>query len=233
MIRLPNSKSLVQDCAKMQEFAQLIPKLVAGKHRCLVFCQMTKMLDLLEDYLLTQHLSYFRMDGSTSIQDRKFMVDEYQTNPNIFAFLLSTRAGGLGINLIAADTVIFYDIDWNPTMDEQATDRAHRIGQTKPVTVYRLVTRGTVEEKIVRRAQQKQNVQSTVYGDSFKIKDVQMMLADDDEPEQEQQGFIKSKRRGGKAKQSAAKESAQQQDVAMVQPDQSASESSDDSEIVM
>ncbi len=86
------------------------------------------------------------------------MVDEYQSNPNIFAFLLSTRAGGLGINLIAADTVIFYDNDWNPTMDEQATDRAHRIGQTKPVTVYRLVTRGTVEEKIVRRAQQKQNV---------------------------------------------------------------------------
>jgi chromatin-remodeling ATPase INO80 len=101
----------------MQEFAKLIPQLVAGKHRCLVFCQMTKMLDLIEDYLLTQHLSYFRMDGSTSLQDRRFMVDEYQKNNNIFAFLLSTRAGGLGINLIAADTVIFYDIDWNPTMD--------------------------------------------------------------------------------------------------------------------
>ena len=122
------------------------------------------MIDLLEDFLISQHLSYFRMDGSTALQDRRFMVEEYQNNPNIFAFLLSTRAGGLGINLIAADTVIFYDNDWNPTMDEQATDRAHRIGQTKPVTIYRLVTKGTVEEKILKRACQKQSVQSTVYG---------------------------------------------------------------------
>lgn len=112
------------------------------------------------------------------------MVEEYQTNPNIFAFLLSTRAGGLGINLIAADTVIFYDNDWNPTMDEQATDRAHRIGQTKPVTVYRIVTRGTVEEKIVKRAKQKQTVQSTVYGDTFKMKEVVSMVMDDDVAEQ-------------------------------------------------
>lgn len=126
------------------------------------------------------------------------MVDEYQNNPNIFAFLLSTRAGGLGINLIAADTVIFYDNDWNPTMDEQATDRAHRIGQTKPVTIYRLVTRGTVEEKIVRRAQQKQNVQSTVYGDSFKVKDVQLMLAEGDDGPEQPQGFIKNRKRGKK-----------------------------------
>lgn len=124
------------------------------------------------------------MDGSTTIQDRRFMVEEYQTNPNIFAFLLSTRAGGLGINLIAADTVIFYDNDWNPTMDEQATDRAHRIGQTKAVTVYRIVTRGTVEEKIVKRAKQKQNVQSTVYGDTFKMKEVVSMVMDDDVAEQ-------------------------------------------------
>lgn len=129
-------------------------------------------------------MSYFKMDGSTSIQDRRFMVEEYQTNPNIFAFLLSTRAGGLGINLIAADTVIFYDNDWNPTMDEQATDRAHRIGQTKPVTVYRIVTRGTVEEKIVKRAKQKQTVQSTVYGDTFKMKEVVSMVMDDDVAEQ-------------------------------------------------
>ena len=84
------------------------------------------------------------------------------------------------MNLIAADTVIFYDNDWNPTMDEQATDRAHRIGQTKPVTVYRIITRGTVEEKIVKRAQQKQNVQSTVYGDTFKMKEVVQMVMNDE-----------------------------------------------------
>lgn len=92
------------------------------------------------------------MDGSTLLQDRKFMVQEFQTNPNVFVFILSTRAGGLGITLTAADTVIFYDNDWNPTMDSQAADRAHRIGQNKTVHVYRLVTRNTVEERILRRA---------------------------------------------------------------------------------
>jgi DNA helicase INO80 len=80
------------------------------------------------------------------------MVQEFQTNPNVFVFILSTRAGGLGITLTAADTVIFYDNDWNPTMDSQAADRAHRIGQNKTVHVYRLVTRNTVEERILRRA---------------------------------------------------------------------------------
>ena len=83
------------------------------------------------------------------------MVEEYQKNPTIFAFLLSTRAGGLGVNLTGADSVIFYDNDWNPTMDAQATDRAHRIGQTKTVSVFRIITRKTVEEKILKRARQK------------------------------------------------------------------------------
>lgn len=137
------------------------------------------------------------------------MVDEFQRNDNVFCFLLSTRAGGLGVNLIAADTVIFYDNDWNPTMDEQATDRAHRIGQTKPVTVYRIMTKGTVEERIVRRAKQKQSVQSTVYGDTFKMKDMVQMIAggDDDvgEDDQPQATFIKQKRggRGGGNKKKA------------------------------
>jgi DNA helicase INO80 len=102
----------------MRVFAELVTRLYAEKHRCLVFCQMTRMIDILEDFMTWKKMSYFKMDGSTTIQDRRFMVEEYQTNPNIFAFLLSTRAGGLGINLIAADTVIFYDNDWNPTMDE-------------------------------------------------------------------------------------------------------------------
>lgn len=105
------------DCAKMKILADLLAKLHKGGHRCLIFCQMTRMMDLLEDFLIWQKYSYFRMDGQTQLQDRRFMVEEYQTNPNIFIFILSTRAGGLGINLIAADTVIFYDNDWNPTMD--------------------------------------------------------------------------------------------------------------------
>lgn len=116
------------------------------------------------------------------------MVEEFQSNPNVFVFILSTRAGGLGINLIAADTVIFYDNDWNPTMDSQATDRAHRIGQKKTVHVYRLVTKSSVEERILRRARQKESVQSTVYGanlkaDSFSTRDVVDMIIDDiDDP---------------------------------------------------
>ena len=114
------------------------------------------------------------------------MVDEFQfakVNP-VFCFILSTRAGGLGINLTAADTVIFYDNDWNPTMDAQATDRAHRIGQTKKVNVYRLVTKNSVEERILKRAQQKEQVQDTVYSanlkaDTFTSRDVLDMIIDD------------------------------------------------------
>ena len=127
------------------------------------------MIDILEEYMAKRRYSYFRMDGSTNIADRRDMVNEFQTNRKIFAFLLSTRAGGLGVNLTGADTVIFYDNDWNPTMDAQATDRAHRIGQTRPVGVYRLITKNTIEERILKRAKQKQNVQTTVYaGGAFK-----------------------------------------------------------------
>jgi len=127
------------------------------------------MIDILEEYMTKKRYSYFRMDGSTNIADRRDMVNEFQVNDKIFAFLLSTRAGGLGVNLTAADTVIFYDNDWNPTMDAQATDRAHRIGQKKVVKVYRLITKNTIEERILKRAKQKQNVQTTVYsGGAFK-----------------------------------------------------------------
>jgi DNA helicase INO80 len=127
------------------------------------------MIDILEEYMTKKRYTYFRMDGSSNIADRRDMVNEFQTNNKIFAFLLSTRAGGLGVNLTAADTVIFYDNDWNPTMDAQATDRAHRIGQTRVVNVYRLITKNTIEERILKRAKQKQNVQTTVYaGGAFK-----------------------------------------------------------------
>lgn len=102
------------------------------------------MLDILEDFMVKKRYSYFRLDGSLNIADRRDMVNEFQTNDKIFAFLLSTRAGGLGITLTAANTVIFYDNDWNPTMDAQATDRAHRIGQARDVYVYRMVTKGTI-----------------------------------------------------------------------------------------
>lgn len=101
---------------------------------------------------------YMRLDGSSKISARRDMVADFQKRDDIFVFLLSTRAGGLGINLTAADTVIFYDSDWNPTVDQQAMDRAHRLGQTKQVTVYRLICKGTIEERILQRAREKSEV---------------------------------------------------------------------------
>jgi len=105
----------------------------------LMFCQMTKMMDILEDYFWYRKHQYLRLDGSASIADRRDMVNQFQSEDSeYFLFLLSTRAGGLGINLTAADTVVFYDSDWNPTMDAQAMDRAHRLGQTRQVCAYKI-----------------------------------------------------------------------------------------------
>jgi DNA helicase INO80 len=151
------------DSGKMQALDALLRERFAGGHKCLVFSQMTRMLDLLEAYCRYRKWKYCRLDGSTSVADRRDMVHAWQAPGDThFVFLLSTRAGGLGINLTAADTVIFYDNDWNPTMDAQAMDRAHRLGQQRPVAVYRLVCAATVEERILLRAQQKQTVQALV-----------------------------------------------------------------------
>merc|ERR1711970_302736 len=120
------------------------------------------MMNILEDYMIFRKLRYLRLDGSTKLEDRRDMVDSFQQNDEIFAFLLSTRAGGLGINLTAADTVIFYESDWNPTVDQQAMDRAHRLGQTRQVTVYRLICKGTIEERILQRAREKSEIHRMV-----------------------------------------------------------------------
>ena len=186
-LELPSFERLISDCAKLKKLDELLKKLIVENHRVLIFCQMTRMLDILEEYMSKKKYTYFRMDGSTQIADRRDMINEFQTNPKIFAFLLSTRAGGLGVNLTGADTVIFYDNDWNPTMDAQATDRAHRIGQTKEVSVYRLITANTIEERVVKRARQKQNVQATVYSggafkaDIFKQNDIVELLYSEEE----------------------------------------------------
>lgn len=130
-----------------------------------------------------------RLDGSSKISERRDMVADFQNRSDIFVFLLSTRAGGLGINLTAADTVIFYDSDWNPTVDQQAMDRAHRLGQTKQVTVYRLITQHSIEERILQRAKEKSEIQRMVISggnlkpDTLKPKEVVSLLLDDDEIE--------------------------------------------------
>jgi SWI/SNF-related matrix-associated actin-dependent regulator of chromatin subfamily A member 5 len=123
-----------------------------GGHKVLVFSQMTMVLDILEDYCNYRQYMYCRIDGSTDMNSRDSQIEAFMAEDSQkFIFLLSTRAGGLGINLTAADTVVIYDSDFNPQMDLQAMDRAHRIGQKNMVNVYRLITENTVEEKIVER----------------------------------------------------------------------------------
>ncbi|PJF19656.1 hypothetical protein PSACC_00524 [Paramicrosporidium saccamoebae] len=161
-IVMPNIGKLVSDAGKMATLDRLLTELKAGGHRVLIYNQMTRMIDLMEEYLHYRGYSYIRLDGSSKIADRRDLVNDWQSRPDIFVFLLSTRAGGLGINLTAADTVIFYDSDWNPTVDQQAMDRAHRLGQTKQVTVYRLITRNSIEERMRQRAKQKDEIHKVV-----------------------------------------------------------------------
>ncbi|GAB2210131.1 hypothetical protein Drorol1_Dr00015389 [Drosera rotundifolia] len=181
---------LLTDSGKLQTLDILLKRLRAENHRVLLFAQMTKMLNILEDYMNYRKYRYLRLDGSSTIMDRRDMVRDFQHRSDIFVFLLSTRAGGLGINLTAADTVIFYESDWNPTLDLQAMDRAHRLGQTKDVTVYRLICKETVEEKILQRASQKNTVQQLVMtgghvqGDLLAPEDVVSLLIDDAQLEQ-------------------------------------------------
>jgi SWI/SNF-related matrix-associated actin-dependent regulator of chromatin subfamily A member 5 len=154
---------LITNSGKLVVLDKLLPKLKKQGSRVLIFSQMTRLLDILEDYLLFRNYSYRRIDGSTSSPDRSQAIDEFNApKSEIFIFLLSTRAGGLGINLATADTVVLYDSDWNPQVDLQAQDRAHRIGQTKPVTVFRFVTEGAIEEKIVERAEAKLHLDALV-----------------------------------------------------------------------
>ncbi|CAO3692442.1 unnamed protein product [Umbelopsis ramanniana] len=120
-------------------------------HRVLLFSQTRQMLDILEKMIKSLDYQYFRMDGTTAIQNRMTMVDQYNANKDIFVFLLTTKVGGLGLNLTGADRVIIFDPDWNPSTDVQARERAWRLGQKKSVTVYRLMTSGTIEEKIYHR----------------------------------------------------------------------------------
>ncbi|KAI5171117.1 chromatin-remodeling ATPase INO80 [Nematocida sp. LUAm3] len=152
----------VSESGKLLVLDKLLPKLKEEEHRVLIYFQMTRMMDLFEEYLTVRNYTYQRLDGSSKISERKEAVQKWQSDPSIFIFILSTRAGGLGINLTAADTVIFYDNDWNPTADQQAMDRAHRLGQTKEVTVYRLITKDTIEEKIMEKAGIKGEIQRMV-----------------------------------------------------------------------
>ncbi|KAK5085011.1 ATP-dependent DNA helicase Hrp3 [Lithohypha guttulata] len=149
-------RALVTSSGKMMLLDQLLTKLKRDGHRVLIFSQMVRMLDILGDYMDYRGHSYQRLDGTIAAGPRRVAIDHFNApDSNDFCFLLSTRAGGLGINLMTADTVIIFDSDWNPQADLQAMARAHRIGQTKAVSVYRLVSKETIEEEILERARNK------------------------------------------------------------------------------
>ncbi|KAJ4332010.1 swr1 complex component [Ascochyta clinopodiicola] len=154
-IAFPDKRLLQYDCGKLQRLATLLRDLQSGGHRVLIFTQMTKVLDILEQFLNIHGHRYLRLDGSTKVEQRQILTDRFNSDTSILAFILSSRSGGLGINLTGADTVIFYDLDWNPAMDKQCQDRAHRIGQTRDVHIYKFVSEYTIEANILRKSNQK------------------------------------------------------------------------------
>uniref|UniRef100_A0A0K0DB73 Helicase ATP-binding domain-containing protein n=1 Tax=Angiostrongylus cantonensis TaxID=6313 RepID=A0A0K0DB73_ANGCA len=157
-LHFPELRLIEYDCGKLQALARLLRRLYTLKHRCLIFTQMSRMLDVLQAFLSYHGYQYFRLDGTTGVEQRQAMMERFNADTKIFCFILSTRSGGVGVNLTGADTVIFYDSDWNPTMDAQAQDRCHRIGQTRNVTIFRLISERTIEENILRKANQKRRL---------------------------------------------------------------------------
>ncbi|XP_053168110.1 lymphoid-specific helicase isoform X2 [Hemicordylus capensis] len=155
-------EDLVKNSGKFLLLDRMLPELKKRGHKVLLFSQMTQMLDILMDYCYLRNYQFSRLDGSMSYQEREENMKNFNTDPEVFIFLVSTRAGGLGVNLTAADTVIIYDSDWNPQSDLQAQDRCHRIGQTKPVVVYRFVTANTIDQKIVERAAAKRKLEKLI-----------------------------------------------------------------------
>mmetsp|Transcript_18606 Transcript_18606/g.23447 ORF Transcript_18606/g.23447 Transcript_18606/m.23447 type:complete len:569 (+) Transcript_18606:3-1709(+) len=156
-------EDLWRAAGKFELLDRLLPKLKAAGHRVLMFSQMTQVMALLQDYFQMRGFKHLRLDGSTGAEDREQRMYQFNAPDSpYFIFLLSTRAGGLGLNLATADTVILFDSDWNPMMDAQAQDRAHRIGQKNEVRVLRLITNSPVEEKILSRATEKLNMNGLV-----------------------------------------------------------------------
>jgi len=180
LLKLDNVKPATAS-GKLDLFGELLEEVIDGGHRVLVFSQFVGMLTLLKERLAAEKIDYCYLDGSTT--DRGAVVEEFQTNAVIPVFLISLKAGGVGLNLTGADTVIHFDPWWNPAVEDQATDRAHRIGQTKVVTSYKLITRDTVEEKILLLQNRKREIiQATISGEeefaaSLNWEEIQELLA--------------------------------------------------------
>ncbi|EEB07486.1 SNF2 family helicase Swr1 [Schizosaccharomyces japonicus yFS275] len=161
-IAFPDRRLLQYDCGKLQKLDLLLREIVPAGHRVLIFTQMTRVLDILEQFLNIHGYRYLRLDGATKVEQRQLLTERFNQDERIPVFILSTRSGGLGINLTGADTVIFYDSDWNPQLDAQAQDRSHRIGQTRDVHIYRLISEYTVESNMLKRANQKRMLDKIV-----------------------------------------------------------------------
>ena len=158
-----NNDLLWRTAGKFELLDRILPKFQMSGHRVLMFFQMTQIMNIMEDFLRLRGMQYLRLDGSTKSDDRSELLGQFNDpNSPYFCFLLSTRAGGLGLNLQTADTVIIYDSDWNPHQDLQAQDRAHRIGQKNEVRILRLISSNSVEEKILERAQYKLDMDGKV-----------------------------------------------------------------------
>lgn len=155
---------VIPTSGKMVLIDKLLPKLLKEKHKVLIFSQMVRMIDIIDEYCEFRNYNCERLDGRISGNDRQKAIDRFNREPDSFVFLLSTRAGGVGINLTAADTVIIFDSDWNPQNDVQAMARCHRIGQSKSVTIYRLITRRSFEASMFERASKKLGLEQAVLG---------------------------------------------------------------------
>ena len=156
-------QSLITSSGKFMLLDKMLPELRSSGHRVLIFSQMTRVLDLLQDYLEGSGMPSVRLDGTTSATERQVLIERFnKPDSPLFCFLLSTRAGGQGINLATADTVIIFDSDFNPHMDLQALARAYRIGQRRDVMVYRLVTRGTIEERVMQLSRKKLRLEKMI-----------------------------------------------------------------------
>ncbi|GAB5591414.1 ATP-dependent DNA helicase Snf21 [Umbelopsis nana] len=175
---------LYRTSGKFELLDRMLPKLQKTGHRILIFFQMTQIMNIMEDLLHYRGFRYLRLDGSTKADDRSQLLHLFNApNSPYFVFLLSTRAGGLGLNLQSADTVVIFDSDWNPHQDLQAQDRAHRIGQTKEVRIFRLITEDSVEESILARAQYKLDIDGKV---------IQAGKFDNRSTEEDREAFLRS-----------------------------------------
>ncbi|KFM65528.1 SWI/SNF-related matrix-associated actin-dependent regulator of chromatin subfamily A containing DEAD/H box 1, partial [Stegodyphus mimosarum] len=153
----------ILNSGKFKILEDMLPKFIEEDHRILLFSQFTMVLDVIEEFMNIKGYKFLRLDGQVPVAERQQLIDEFNNNSEIVVFLLSTRAGGLGINLTAADTVILHDIDFNPYNDKQAEDRCHRVGQLRDVRVIRFISENTIEEGILQRAKDKLKLERDIH----------------------------------------------------------------------